>query len=143
MSTPISGSSPFRLPGAAENPSNASETGKVLAGTLFSGHETDMKRLLLALVVMILAVPPATPMPLVSVCCGEGECPVEDCRLECGTTSEIPPTTRLASVVAAVAGVVKAPSASLGAILDGSALAISRPLDLPNLSAGLRTPLRN
>lgn len=102
-----------------------------------------MKKLLLALAVMVLLLPPAAPMPLVAVCCGEGECPVEDCRMECGTTSEIPPTTRVASAAAAFPGVVKAAVAAPAAILDGSIVAISRPLDLPNLSAGLRTPLRN
>lgn len=116
--------------------------GREATAGAFGFKKASLKKLFLASVVMVLLLPPA-PMPLVAVCCGEGECPVEDCRMECGTTSELPPTTRLASAAAAAPGIVKALVAAPAAIVDGSVLAVFRPLDLPNLSAGLRTPLRN
>jgi hypothetical protein len=105
--------------------------------------EPSVKKLLLALAVMVLLVPPATPMPLVAVCCADEECQVEDCRMECGTESELPTTTRSVSNAPGVVGDGKAVSAPLTADLAEFVLAAARPIDKPNLSAGLRPPLRN
>jgi hypothetical protein len=102
-----------------------------------------VKRLLLALVVMVLVVPPASPMPLVVVCCGDGECPMEDCRMECGTQSELPVPSRSVSPSPSVASVGKAlpaPAMALAAVMRPG---LAAPIDIPNLSAGLRPPLRN
>jgi hypothetical protein len=113
---------------------------------MFLGSKTIMlKRLGLALAAAILLVPPASPAPLIAVCSMPSDCCPEDCcKVSCGADSEPVGTTRPSQTTTQSAGPAKAlwfqlapgPSAAL-------AMAASRPFDHPNLSAGLRPPLRN
>jgi hypothetical protein len=63
--------------------------------------------------------------------------------MECGTESEPVPPSRSISPSPSVAAIGKVLPAPAAAFVLASRLGLGGPIDVPNLPAGLRPPLRN